>query len=254
MTEPNLPAPGGLPHPRRGRRLPTLLAAAAVILVIGGLTWWLARPDPTGPTTTTIGEPDAERLTAPADPTSATATPPSNPAPTTTAEVGGPARTSPAQPPGSRGSDQPVRLELPSLNLTAPVVPVGVDPAGLMTIPPDVRTVGWYRFGPAPGSPAGSAVFSGHVNDRVQGTGVFARIGELQIGQTVTVRLADGRKLDYRIIAREQWAKDQVPLARLFDRAGQPRIVLITCGGVFDRASRNYQDNIAVTAVPTEAP
>lgn len=236
MTEPNLPAPGGLPHPRRGRRLSTLLAAAAAILVIGGLTWWLARPDPTGPTTTTIGEPEAERLTAPADPTSATATPSS-------------------QPPGSQtGSDQPVWLELPSLNIAAPVVAVGVDADGLMSIPTDVRTVGWYRFGPAPGAPAGSAVLSGHVNDRVQGTGVFARIGELQVGQTVTVRLADGRKLDYRIVAREQWAKDQVPLARLFDRSGQPRIVLITCGGIFDRTSRNYQDNIAVTAVPAEAP
>jgi hypothetical protein len=134
----------------------------------------------------------------------------------------------------------------------APIVPVGVDPDGLMSIPPDVRAVGWYRFGPAPGSSTGSAVLTGHVNDRDQGMGVLARIAELQLGQILLIRLSDGTELRYRIIAREQWPKDQVPLPRLFDRGVSPRVVLITCGGIFDRSSRNYQDNIAVTAVPTE--
>ncbi|MFC5290142.1 class F sortase [Actinokineospora guangxiensis] len=145
----------------------------------------------------------------------------------------------------------PTRVDIDALGVTAPVVPVGVEGDGLMQIPEDVATVGWYRFGPAPGADAGSAVITGHVNDRDQGLGVFARIGELAIDDTIRVSRSDGTEVGYRVIAREQWTKDRVPLTRLFARDGAPRLVLITCGGVFDRDAGNYQDNIAITAVPT---
>ena len=58
-----------------------------------------------------------------------------------------------------------------------PVTPVGVDDRGRMDVPFDIRTVGWYRFGPGPGATTGSAVLSGHVDDRDQGYGAFHRLG-----------------------------------------------------------------------------
>lgn len=202
-----------------------------MVLVVT-LVWWIARPDPAGPTTSSVGAEAAEALAALPSSTS-----PAIQAP-------------PSAPPAAPQVAEPVSIALPSLGLDAPVVPVGVEDDGLMEVPEDVRTVGWYRFGPAPGSAAGSAVLSGHVNDRTQGVGVFARIAELQIGDTVEVRLADGAAVAYRVVAREQWPKGEVPLDRLFDRGGSHRVVLITCGGVFDRGARNYEDNIAVTTVP----
>ena len=42
-------------------------------------------------------------------------------------------------------------IRLLQLGVDAPVLPVGVDGRGEMAVPDDVRTVGWYRFGPRPG-------------------------------------------------------------------------------------------------------
>jgi hypothetical protein len=52
-------------------------------------------------------------------------------------------------------------------------------------------------------------------------------------------------------MAREVYAKQELPLARLFARDGKPRLTLITCGGAFDAGERRYDDNIVVTAVPS---
>ncbi len=144
----------------------------------------------------------------------------------------------------------PQRILLPTLGVEAPVVPVGVESDGLMQIPEDVGTVGWYQYGASPGDSIGSAVLTGHVNDRNQGLGVFAQIGDLSPGDTLQVVDSIGTTRTFSVIARETWPKPEVPLDRLFDRTGEPRLVLITCGGIFDRSSGNYEDNIAVTAVP----
>lgn len=119
-----------------------------------------------------------------------------------------------------------------------------------MEIPADVDTVGWYRFGPVPGAPAGSAVLSGHVDDYRQGTGVFARIGDLEPGDTFSVTDAAGVTTPFQVVAREEWSKGEVPMDRLFDRGGESRLVLITCGGSFNSSTLGYDDNIAVTATP----
>jgi hypothetical protein len=38
--------------------------------------------------------------------------------------------------------------------------------------------------------------------------------------------------------------------ASAFARDGAPRLVLITCGGPFDAATGNYEDNVVVYATP----
>ena len=37
----------------------------------------------------------------------------------------------------------------------------------------------------------------------------------------------------------------------VFSRTGRARLVLITCGGSFDSATGNYEDNIVAYAEPT---
>ncbi len=119
-----------------------------------------------------------------------------------------------------------------------------------MDIPPDVTTVGWYRFGPVPGAAAGSAVLSGHVDDYRQGVGVFGRIGDLEPGDIVRIVDETGVTRDFSVLSREQWSKGEVPLDRIFDRGGSSRLVLITCGGSFNSSTLGYDDNVAITAVP----
>ena len=101
----------------------------------------------------------------------------------------------------------PVRVRLPALGVDAPVTPVGVDDRGRMDVPFDIRTVGWYRFGPGPGATTGSAVLSGHVDDRDQGYGAFHRLGDLAPGDPVAVDLADGGVVSYRVDDRHPGAQ-----------------------------------------------
>ena len=144
----------------------------------------------------------------------------------------------------------PVRIRVPDAGVDAPVVDSGVDVRGGMAVPHDIRTVGWYEFGAGPGASAGSAVLAGHVDDRVQGFGAFHRLGDLSVGRPVQVELADGSTVGYRVSTVERVAKAALPVDRLFARDGAPRLVLVTCGGVFDPAAGGYTDNVVVTAEP----
>jgi sortase (surface protein transpeptidase) len=148
------------------------------------------------------------------------------------------------------GHAPPVRLRVPRIGTDAVVVPVGVDERNEMAVPVDVRTVGWYRFGPEPGAAAGSSVLAGHVDDRLQGRGAFHRLRELVDGDVVQVELAGGRVLDHRVRNVVVVGKDELPVEQIFDRRGPPRLVLITCGGDFDEDAGRYPDNVAVTAEP----
>lgn len=148
----------------------------------------------------------------------------------------------------------PIRLRLPTLDVVAAIRPVGVDPDRDLEIPGDVAAVGWYRFGPRPGDPVGSTVLSGHVDSAEQGRGAFFQLRRLAPGDPVLVQDSDGRIWPYRVVAREQWPKSDVPLDRIFSRTGAPRLTLVTCGGGFRENVRSYQDNIAVTAVPAGQP
>jgi hypothetical protein len=142
----------------------------------------------------------------------------------------------------------PVELVLPD-GTTSAVVPVGVAADGQMEVPERVAEVGWYRYGPAPGVP-GSSVLAGHVDDREQGPGAFARLDELATEQTVLVRRAGAPEQRWRVVDVRSVDKGDLDLPALFGRDGPARLTLVTCGGVFDRGSRQYEDNVVVTAVP----
>ena len=144
----------------------------------------------------------------------------------------------------------PVRIKIPALDVTANVIPVGVDKANAMEIPEDIMEVGWYRFGPAPGSSAGSAVLVAHRDGRIQGRGVFYSLGALNVDDPIIVTDDAGKRMEYRVVARESIPKKKLPIKEVFSAEGAPRLTLITCGGYYDRDNGGYQDNVVVTAVP----
>lgn len=248
----------------RRRLLLVVLVAAGVLVTVGVPTAWLVTRG-----TDTVGADVAGALAGETPgPTGPSTSGPTPPGPTTAAPQPSVTSAAPAPVPavpdvpvqdgrvgaGSRRSAEvtPAEVRIPSLGVNSRVVPIGVDRAGELEIPEDVRTVGWYRFGPRPGDRQGSVVMSGHLDSAEQGKGSFFRLGELGPGDTVLVRMSSGRLWRYRVVAREAWPKPVVPLDRIFSRSGAPRLTLVTCGGGFREDVRSYEDNIAVTAVPEE--
>jgi hypothetical protein len=146
----------------------------------------------------------------------------------------------------------PLQLRIGSIAVDAPVVPVGLEPNGAMEIPEDVREIGWYDpdgLGVRPGT-TGTAVFASHVDSRSQGRGVLFELRQMRIGDTFEIDLEDGTTQTWRITEVAQIPKASMPLTDIFTWAGPSRVVIITCGGEFDRARRSYVDNIVVYAAP----
>lgn len=143
----------------------------------------------------------------------------------------------------------PVELTLPGRGVVAPVVPVGTAPGGAMVIPDPPSTVGWWAPGPLVGGPSGSAVLAGHVDSAEAGIGALAVLREVEPGEEVRVRGADGREVRFAVTARREYRKADLPLD-LFTGDGPPGLVLITCGGAFDPATGHYADNVVVHAAP----
>jgi sortase (surface protein transpeptidase) len=147
----------------------------------------------------------------------------------------------------SRGS--PVRLAVPALGVDTAVDPVGVEADGQMTVPAEVDRVGWYRFGPVPGA-EGSAVLAGHVDSWDQGLGAMAPLRGAEVDDEVLVTDAAGSETRWRVVSRDLLDKEALPLDSLFGRTGEPRLVLVTCGGEYLPDLRSYQANVVVVAVP----
>lgn len=146
----------------------------------------------------------------------------------------------------------PVGLAIPAIDVDAPVDPVGLEDDGGMEIPHDIDRIGWYEPGVEVGSPTGTAVLSGHVDSREQGEGAFFDLRTLDEDDAVTVEHADGEVTEWRVVARTVYAKDELPIEEIFTRFGDPRLVLITCGGAFDNTERSYEDNVVVYAEPVD--
>ncbi len=117
-----------------------------------------------------------------------------------------------------------------------------------MQIPLDPRRVGWWSGGAAPGDSSGTTVIVGHVNYSGV-TGTLATIASMRPGDHVTIA-EPHRTLRYAIAAVHTYPKTTGIPPQVFARTGAARLVLITCGGPFDSATGNYDDNIVAYARP----
>jgi hypothetical protein len=159
------------------------------------------------------------------------------------------ARRADAAPRPPRRVVRPARVVAPSVDLGLDVVPVGVDDGGQMRLPEDPRVLGWYRYGPAPGAGAGSAVLAGHVDSREYGVGPLARLGGIRPGARIEVVLETGRRAAYRVDSIQRFDRQALPEA-VFGRTGPERLRLVTCTGPYLPDAGGYQQNLVVTAVP----
>ena len=206
------------------------VAVLGVAVAVGVPTGWQLTREPAA-----AGAPLEQVLAEPAPP------PPAAAAPTVTTRDAAPTVV-PQRP-------APVRLAVPALGVDAPVEPVGVRDDGQMALPDDVDRLAWYRFGPVPGA-EGSAVFAGHVDDADQGLGALAPLRDAEPGAEVVVTDAAGTATRWRVVSREVLEKQALPVDRLFARTGEPRLVLVTCGGPFLPGVGGYRDNVVVVAEP----
>ncbi len=236
-------------RPDRGRRhrRPVPVAAALVLAAAGAGcvavgTGLLARAPALSVPDVAVAGPTAVAPVAP--------TPPR--APRDPSAAG--AEVRPAARPAAPAVAGPARLSAPDVDVRAEVVPVGLAPDGALEIPPDPDVLGWWSAGAVPGAAAGATVVAAHVDAADAGTGPMLRLVEAPVGTVVDVTTTDGTTVTYRVVERRSYPKADGLPRDLFASDGPPRLVLITCGGVFDRAAHHYRDNVVLVATPGQEP
>jgi LPXTG-site transpeptidase (sortase) family protein len=201
----------------------------------------------TGAAGCTGGQPKGERVTHAAPPAShsavagATSTqPPARPTRSTEVidfPVGSWRRLPPSP---------PVRVEIPAIGVSSPLVRLGLNRDRTMEVPGDYQVAGWFTGGPQPGQ-LGPAVIAGHVDSRT-GPAVFYRLRDLRPGDQVRVVRADRRVVRFEVDSVASYPKQALPSEAVYGATTAPALRLITCAGNFDRASGSYRENLVVSA------
>ncbi|MER7246025.1 DUF4142 domain-containing protein [Kribbella sp. NPDC000426] len=142
----------------------------------------------------------------------------------------------------------PVRLKLQGVK-NAPVQPVATGSDGQLQMPASPNAVGWWAAGAAPGSEGGTVLLAGHVDTARSGRAVFAGLSEVPVGAKVSVTGGDGHVHRYKIVARRTYLQSALP-RDLFQGAGKPRLVLVTCTGAYDHKANRYTHNLVLYGVP----
>jgi hypothetical protein len=142
----------------------------------------------------------------------------------------------------------PVRVRIPAAGVDSVLERLGRAPDGTIALPSRPERAGWYTGAARPGQP-GPAVIIGHV-DWDHGPAVFFRLDELRPGDRVYVDRADGSTARFRVTGKTQVAKVRFPTDLVYAPTLEASLRLVTCGGSFDYATRNYRDNVIVFAAP----
>jgi hypothetical protein len=169
----------------------------------------------------------------------------------------------------------PVAIDIPIATSTHPrgvhakVTAHKLNADGSLFVPADPQVVSWAKEDAAPGSSHGTTILTSHINYVIDGHLVVGAMSDLAwyaqhaVGEHLKLTLADGRVLTYRIVAGREYSKEQLannPKLRetLYDQSkvyGPPRhpsgrLLLVSCGGPFDRYTGEYEDNVFLYALP----
>jgi sortase family protein len=142
---------------------------------------------------------------------------------------------------------RPVSIAIAALQVQAPTEQVRTTD-GTLGVPDNPSHVGWWIGSALPGAASGTVVIDGHVDSAVAGPGALFHIADLRTGDQIAVTTERDQQVHYAVEARRVLSKDNPLPAEFFANTGPPRLVLISCGGPFDRQTLSYEDNIVVVA------
>lgn len=140
---------------------------------------------------------------------------------------------------------QPIRLKIPIINVDASIENVGQDSKGLMEIPKDIETAGWFELGKKPGE-IGSAVIAGHYGLYAGKPTIFNELNKLKAGDEVITEDEIGTRVSF--IVKEIRRYD--PTANTTDIFSsddeKAHLNLITCDGTWNKDAKSFDQRLVV--------
>lgn len=145
-------------------------------------------------------------------------------------------------------AEEPKRIKIPSLNVNARILKMGVKPNGEIKTPGNIFDAGWLETTAKPGE-HGAMFIDGHVHGPTQ-PGVFYGIKKLNPGDKIQVERGDGQVFTYSVVKTESYSKDNVDMVAALNTVvpGKPGLNLMTCDGRYN-AEHGYDHRVMVFAV-----
>ncbi|MFD9814134.1 class F sortase [Streptomyces sp. NPDC059080] len=142
----------------------------------------------------------------------------------------------------------PTRIRIPQIGVDAPFTPLSLGPTGQLNAPPpnNSNLAGWYKNGATPGE-SGSAIVAGHVDTKT-GPAVFLQLDALKKGSTINITRTDKTVATFTVDDVATFSKTGFPSDRVYKDTPNPQLRVITCGGAYDKAAKDYTDNVVVFA------
>jgi sortase (surface protein transpeptidase) len=141
---------------------------------------------------------------------------------------------------------EPTNLYIPSLDIRAPFIKLGLALDKSLEVPKGGTEVGWFIHGAKPGQ-VGPAVVVGH-KDTEQGEAVFAKLNQIKIGELIEITRADGSTVKYQVESVSQYSQDNFPTDAVYGEVDHAALRLITCAGTYVAQRDRYTDNFIVFA------
>ncbi len=142
-----------------------------------------------------------------------------------------------------KNSSTPVRLEIPSIGVSAQIESTALTPDGEMGVPQNPLNVGWYQIGKT-SIADGTAVISGHLNQINGKNGVFANLHQLKPGDDIFIDDDSGGSTTF--VVRETRVYDPGYADEVFGSQYGTHLNLVTCDGVWDRNKKTYDKRLVV--------
>jgi sortase (surface protein transpeptidase) len=140
----------------------------------------------------------------------------------------------------------PIRITIPSIGVSAPIIPLGLNSDRTLQVPQSFSVAGWFTKAAEPGEP-GPAIIVGHVDSK-SGPGVFYRLRALRSGDLIKIDSKGGWTVKYTVTSHLAAPKNHFPTRVVYGRTNKPTLRLITCDGRFNSSTGHYADNYVVFA------
>lgn len=143
-------------------------------------------------------------------------------------------------------SGVPERLTIPKIMVDAAIEQVGLS-GGEVGVPSGPTNAAWFNLSPRPGD-KGVSVIDGHYGWKDGIPAVFDSLSKLQKGDKVFVQDEKGDTVTFVVRGARTYRTDEDSSSVFYSSDGKAHLVLITCGGVWEKALKSYSERIVVLA------
>ena len=146
-------------------------------------------------------------------------------------------------------SDLPRAIYINKINVSARLMPMGLNSDRSLQAPSNIYDAGWYNSSAKPGQP-GAMLVDGHASETGTNYGLFGNVINLKVGDQISVERGDGVKFNYSVAHTEVVPLSDVDMSKLqvtYGGAGQG-INLIACTGKWTSDKSTLDHRVLVYA------